>query len=351
MKSKYRFCPLLLLITLVVSGSGSTVLLADTVYPVPTQDQLKTKLENWLKTEESVSEETLESIHSLWIPVENTEKASSLLPVLIRSLVLANSGFQNRLALANEVVHPDHPGFKEFRDELESAPDFARQNIALAIAIEFSRNNFFDEALALFELIQPQMIADPAGYFFFKAVCQQQLLKRKAALDSLSTLLEKTDGVPLRYRRVAELMKQQLEQMEEKSLDEIAHKMNDSERRLDLGRAGRRVQKVQEDIIDSLEELIKKKEQQQQQSSGGGGAAGGGSNNPGGQPAQESVIKGSKAPGEVDRKSLKKQGSWGDLPPKAEARARNLINRDFPSHYKQAIERYFKKLATRQAEE
>ena len=38
--------------------------------------------------------------------------------------------------------------------------------------------------------------------------------------------------------------------------------MQDSERRLDLGRGGQRVQKVQEEIVESLNEIIKKLEQQ-----------------------------------------------------------------------------------------
>lgn len=331
---------------LLLLGCLVSELQAEQLYPVPTHEQLKAKLDHWLQGQEKLEPALKEKINQLWNSDKPVEPGLTL--VLVSALQV-EPDLRAQLALANEVVHPEHPGYQTLRKQLEETPDFIRQNVALYVATEFARNNYVDEAMGLFELIKPTEITDPATYYFFKAVCQQQLLQREAALESLKILLENTDGVPLRYRRVAELMQQQLEQMEEKSLDEIAHRMNDSERRLDLGRAGRRVQKVQEKIIKDLEELIKEKEDQQKSSSAA--ASGSGSNNPGSNPAEDSVIKGSKAPGEVDRKSFKKQGSWGDLPPKAEARARNLINRDFPSHYKQAIERYFKKLATRQAED
>jgi hypothetical protein len=103
---------------------------------------------------------------------------------------------------------------------------------------------------------------------------------------------------------------------------------------------------VQDKIVAGLDELIKKLEAQQ----GGGGGGGAGSNsNESSSPADDSVIKGSTAPGETDPKKFSKEGEWGDLPAKQQAEAKNLINRNFPSHYGQAIETYFKKLAGRPA--
>ena len=55
------------------------------------------------------------------------------------------------------------------------------------------------------------------------------------------------------------------------------------------------------------------------------------------------------APGEVDKKKLNKQGSWGNLQDKPLDEAKNLLNRDFPSNYREAVEQYFKKLATKPA--
>ena len=49
----------------------------------------------------------------------------------------------------------------------------------------------------------------------------------------------------------------------------------------------------------------------------------------------------------MERKNDANQGQWGDLPPRQEAKAKQLIGREFPSHYRQAVEEYFKKLAGR----
>ena len=53
------------------------------------------------------------------------------------------------------------------------------------------------------------------------------------------------------------------------------------------------------------------------------------------------------APGNVDKKNLKKQGTWGNLQERQLKDAKNLLNREFPSNYHDAVEQYFKKLATR----
>ena len=78
-----------------------------------------------------------------------------------------------------------------------------------------------------------------------------------------------------------------------------------------------------------------------------GGGAPNPSNLPSGSPAPDSIVKGAKAPGNVDRKNLKREAGWGALPPKEEARAKNLLNRNFPAHYRRAVEEYLKKIAGR----
>ena len=60
-------------------------------------------------------------------------------------------------------------------------------------------------------------------------------------------------------------------------------------------------------------------------------------------------MKGATAPGEVDKKDIGNKAGWGSLAPKKAAEAKNVINRNFPSHYREAIEQYFKKLANRPA--
>ena len=53
--------------------------------------------------------------------------------------------------------------------------------------------------------------------------------------------------------------------MQDDTLDHIARRMDDIRRRLDLGRAGPKVRKVEDGVIESLDKMIKKLEEQQQQ--------------------------------------------------------------------------------------
>lgn len=203
-----------------------------------------------------------------------------------------------------------------------------------------------EEALDLFNEVDPAQVVDPAGLLFFKAVCEHGLLQKEAGLKTIGQLTSNTQEVPVRYSQVAELMKLDLEALKDKSLGEVAKQMSDVERRLALGRAGEKVQRVEEKIITTLDEIIKKMEEQQ------GGGGGGGGNNGNVAPekgAEESYIGGVKGAGEVDPKKAGHKDNWGNLPPKAQAAAKNMLDRQFPPHYRQAVEEYLKKLADREA--
>jgi len=169
---------------------------------------------------------------------------------------------------------------------------------------------------------------------------------KKEGLATLKQLRQQTSNVPTRYSTLAELMETDLEALEDKSLNEVSRLMSDAERRLNLGRGGERVQKVEEDIVARLDEIIKKLEAQQGGGGGGGDGKGGNQNQSGG-PAGDSRVKGQTAPGEVDMKDIGNKAGWGALPPKEQAKAKNIIDRELPPHYRNAIEQYLKKLATR----
>ena len=44
-------------------------------------------------------------------------------------------------------------------------------------------------------------------------------------------------------------------------------------------------------------------------------------------------------------KNIGNKTGWGALPPKAEARAKNILDRNYPAHYRRAIDEYFRRLA------
>jgi hypothetical protein len=85
--------------------------------------------------------------------------------------------------------------------------------------------------------------------------------------------------------------------------------------------------------------------EKQQQAAQAAMANGGGSLRPT-MPAPDSRILGGKGEGKVDSKPLGNQSGWGDLPPKERQEALQQIGKEYPAHYRDLIEQYFRKLAT-----
>ena len=165
-------------------------------------------------------------------------------------------------------------------------------------------------------------------------------------MKSIDVLLQGADTAPRRYVALAQLMQDDLKDLQEDSLDHIARRMEDIRRRLDVGHAGPKVRKVEKGVIESLDKLIKKMEDEQKQQQDASSSGGMRST----RPAESSQIIGGKAPGEVTKKNIGSKSGWGDLPPKEREQAMQQIGRDFPAHYRDAIEQYFRRLAAEEKE-
>ena len=63
---------------------------------------------------------------------------------------------------------------------------------------------------------------------------------------------------------------------------------------------------------------------------------------------QDSQIAELKAPMQVDRRDIGNKSGWGDLPPKEREQALQQIGREFPAHYRELVEQYFRELANEQ---
>jgi hypothetical protein len=124
--------------------------------------------------------------------------------------------------------------------------------------------------------------------------------------------------------------------------------MSDIRRRLDLGRAGPKVRIAEDDVIKSLDKMIKKTEEEQQKQHQQQGM---GNRIQSNRPAEESRIGGGNGPGEVTKKKIGSESGWGDLPSKQREEAMQQIGREFPSQYRDAIEQYFRRLAAEKEEE
>lgn len=122
--------------------------------------------------------------------------------------------------------------------------------------------------------------------------------------------------------------------------------MADSSRRLDLGNTGKVVADQQQLIIDKLSKLIEKAEEQQkqQQQQQAAAAAGSGQSKGAASPADDSKITSDFGEGDAENKRFPK-GEWGKLPPKERQQITQKLGKDLPSHYKMAIDAYFRKMA------
>lgn len=319
----------------------------------PAVDVIQAKVYEWTAQRLTNDPDRQRQVIDLWKQAQMRTAAGDPEAVLQRvmfSFALAHADTSlllEELSIPTQSLTP--PDARGLLNAADLGP-FYQANFRLWYGQSLVHREMFEEALDVFQPVAVAETVDPASFLFYRATCEKALFKKAEGLATLEQLLTQTPHLPERYRAVGELMRAELEAQEEKSLDEVATKMSDVQRRLKLARAGQKVQNVEQEVVDLLDELIKQAEeqqqkQQQQQQEGEGQPN---SQNEPGKPAQESRIKGSTAPGEVVKKKLKPGANWGNLDDKERAKARNMIARDFPAHYRQAIEEYFKKLATRE---
>lgn len=332
-----------LLALLAATSIASAVAADDVIFAAPATADVKTQTLQWVAGQDAKDAQLREQVAKLWVLPEGKVPARVLLDKVVQTFALVDADTRDFIAACQFVDVPLHPPEAKVLENKDSG-EFYRANLRLFFARYLTERKMYDEALDVFAEIDTRQVIDPAGCLFFKAVCQHQLLRKTEGLATIKKLLSSTEDVPVSYNSVATLMQYELQNLREDSLDEVARLMRDVERRLDLARGGAKVQKKENEIVAALDKIIEKLEQQQ---GGGGGGSGNGSgkSNQSSSPANDSSIKGTQAPGNIDKKNHRKQGGWGDLPAKEEVRAKNELNRKLPPHYKQATEQYFKKIA------
>jgi len=286
---------------------------------------------------------------SIWAEIPDRLSDDELLARLAATYALIDPNATKLVALCSQprsqLVLPSQPWLHE-----PGASALLSNNLRLLYARWLVHESLFDEAMEQLSGLGPGDVVAPASLLFYQGVAYHALLNKESGLKSIDELLQGADASPRRYVALARLMQDDLKNLQEETLDHIARRMDDIRRRLDLGRAGPKVRKVEDGVIDSLDKLIKKLEdqQQQQQQSADGGNGGKGSQSS--SPAKDSRIKGGKGPGDVAKKNIGSGSGWGDLPPKEREEALQQIGRDFPSHYREAIEQYFRRLAAEGSE-
>jgi hypothetical protein len=306
----------------------------------PSADRVRNQVFAWLDERKLEAAERARA-EALWPAKAEQVSGAELLERLVRTAALADENARKLVELCSQARAPLSPPSQPWLADSKT-PAWLAKNVRLYYGRWLAQQRLFDEALEQLDGLQADEVVDPASLLFYQAIVYHRLLTRDAAVEAIARLLDGPDQGPRRYATLAKLMESDLRDLKEESLDHIARRMEDIERRLDLGRAGPKVRGVQDGVIKSLDKLIEELEAMQQQQQSASGAE----NVQPNRPAQDSVPMGGKGSGKVTKRDVGHQSGWGDIPPKQREEALQQIGRDFPAHYRDIIEQYFRRLAS-----
>jgi hypothetical protein len=318
-------------------------------WKVPSPQSVRDLGIEWLAARE-VDAPLRTQLETMWASSTADGADAPLLDVLCATFAAADPQAQKLVDVCSQprrtIALPDATWLMD-----EKTPPLERHNLRLAYGRWLVQESLYDEAAVQLAELKQSDVVDPAALLFYQAVVHHRMLAREPGLAAISLLLENEATIPKRFVSLARLMQADLDALKDESLDHIARRMDDIRRRLDLGRAGPKVREVENGVIASLDKLIEQLEQQQQAAAAAAAAAAGrGSARPS-NPLPDSMPIQQKGPGEVAKKPVGNESGWGNLPPKDRQEALQQIGKDFPAHYRDMIEQYFRKLANEGSEE
>ncbi|MEM7455509.1 MAG: hypothetical protein AAF456_14245 [Planctomycetota bacterium] len=303
-------------------------------WTIPDQSTIESEIGLWL-ADTGVSEQIRSDVFATLERSIATNE--SRLDAVCMAVVIAQPELSSLIEQEKQRTRNRPPDFADSINT-DSLHPFVRNHLILLAGRWYARNDLFDEANEYLNGLSTEEIVDPASLLFYRAVSQHQLLHKEDCIESVSRLLENSDLLPRRFRVVGELIRADIQPLEDGSLDEISRMMADIGRRQSLYRSGTTVRNQEEAVIEKLDKLIEDIEaqrQQQQQTSSSQSSS----------PMQDSRNAGGQGDGEVTGRSLEDGGQWGDLPPEQRAAALAEMSRDLPPHYRTVIEEYFRQLA------
>jgi hypothetical protein len=335
---------LLIPIAAVAAYAGSD-LKSDSSWQPVKAETVRNQLEEYLHTSD-LSPEQQTDVRDRW-RTTGEQVGADVLERLAQSLAKADEQVAELVTFCSTTVEHGHklPDFSWLADS--ETPELISHNMRLYYGRWLVQQGYYDEAIGWTDGLKTQDVVAPESLLFYRAVAQHQLVEADKADSTIGQLLEGQEKLPARYQKLANLMRHDMEGLKDDSLDHIARRMEDIRRRLAQGRSGERVQGIEKGVIDSLDKMIKKAEDQaqQQQSKSAAGSA----KTPPSTPMQDSQIAELKGPGKVEQREIGRGTGWGNLNDKDREKAMQEIGREFPSHYREVIEEYFRRLAAEES--
>ena len=326
----------------------------------------KAKLAAWLKEVGKADPATAQKLDAIW-----KEEQRSVLDRAADSFALGDAVAANVIKEARDPQAPAPVVLPAvFKNEKVSA--FYRANLGLIYARALINRRVYEEALDTLKLFGADQTVDPAAFLFLRAACEHAMRQKSEATKSIGRLLEEGASTsPDRYKTVATLMLLDMHTWKDKDLGDIAGKMSNIERRLDIARGGPETQRQQREVLNRLDEIIKKLENQNKKKKSDGppmpgdGPPGGGQpgddqcpdggSKPGSgppqglptpsQPATDSQNPTAQSTGNLDQVKFKRLvDRWGSMLPAEQKRALQEITQGMAPRYREAIENYFRNL-------
>ena len=330
---------LLLVLSVAAVAWGRDELQQQASWQLPQPSEVRANLAKWLEKQE-LGEAAKLQVETLWPP-----EAGDDVDVLDR-LASVLAAIDKDAAKVVEVTRnpKDKPSLPELPVlEDEDKDEMVRNNLRLIYGRWLAQNELYDESLEQLSKLNVDNVADPAALLFYQGIAHHRLLQKKECLPVLQKLLENEPILPRRYLTLAQLMEADLAPLKPDSLDEVARLMDNVQRRLNLGRAGKRVRTEEDQIVKKLDKMIEELEEAMKKKKGGQKPGQGQKQSS--QPLPDSQAAGGSGPGEVEQKRIGNTEGWGDLPPKEREEILQEITKDLPAHYRNVIEEYFRRLA------
>ncbi len=215
--------------------------------------------------------------------------------------------------------------------------------------IEISRSGDYEKSEKILENINVKSLQNRDTYTFYRFYNHFMMNHKKQAQKYLGQLESGFDlNLPERYKVLTSLMKSEIELWaDEEDLSDVARDMRHIGDRLQTSNAGKKTQKIQQDVITKLDKMIKEKEDQLNQKNQANSQDSGNQNQKAlPKPLDESQIAKEGGKGIVNQPRIKNlAGRWGSLPPRDRQSALQEITQGLSARHREAVENYFKNLA------